>query len=132
MRIILLAIIAMAAFYTASINDTYACRASDIECNRSSDGTTFKGDRQLTKTISVTVCHGYWDLLDVGTIAGRSTKWWAPVMVFNNWYGDLPEVTKRCKKYSVKAGTELRLFAECVQRIISTGRMYKSGTYTMT
>lgn len=108
-----------------------ACTLTPTECNRASDGVTFNGDRQLVQPIDVTVCHTYWNRLNVGTYRGRTTKWWAPIMKYNSWYGDLPVVTNECKKYSVKPGTELRLFADCVNRVITTGAMNKPGVYYM-
>lgn len=102
-----------------------------VGCNPA-DIITFNGDRQIPDQIEVKVCHGYWNLLDPGQYNGRLTKWWAPVMVYGTWYGDLPVVTNPCKTYWVKPGSELRLYADCVERVISTGKMTRPGRYDMT
>lgn len=129
MRLLLgLAAIVLAGIMFAS--PSYACDQK-VGCNPA-DIVTFSGDRVLQDQIKVEVCHGYWDLLDPGRYNGRLTKWWGPVMVYGQWYGDLPIVTTPCKTYWVKPGTELRLFAECVDRVITTGRMTRPGRYNMT
>lgn len=101
------------------------------ECNRSTNGPTWDGTGAVQNAIEVEVCHGYWHLLDVGTYRGRSTKWWSPIMKYGDWYGDLPTVTKPCKTYWVRPGTELRLYASCVEALITTGPMRRSGKYVM-
>lgn len=103
-----------------------------VACGNAADIITWDGNKKLRDQIRVEVCHGYWDLLDPGTYRGERTKWWAAAMVYGEWYGDLPVVTAPCKTYWVKPGTELRLYAECVQRVISTGKMTKPGRYVMT
>lgn len=114
------------------VTSAFACeRAATVGCNPA-DIITFHGDRKIPDQIKVEVCHGYWHLLDPGYYKGQLTKWWAPVMVFNTWYGDLPVVTQPCKTYWVKPGAELRLYADCVQRVISTGKMTRPGQYIMT
>lgn len=116
----------------ALASPSQACDA-EVGCNPA-EIITFHGDRVLEDQIEVRVCHGYWDLLDPGRYNGTLTKWWAPVMVYapTDWYGDLPVVTAECKTYWVKPGVELKLFADCVQRVITTGRMTRPGTYIMT
>jgi len=108
-----------------------ACGVTKEECNRNVLGITFEGTVVIKNPIEVTVCHGYWDQLDVGTLKGRATRHWGPVMVYNGWYGDLPIASTECKTYWVRPGTEMRLFASCVDRIVTTGVMRKPGTYTM-
>lgn len=108
-----------------------ACGVTVDECNRNTAGITFQGNVQIPDPIRVEVCHGYWDQLDVGTYRGQQTRWWEPVMVYGNWYGDLPTATQACKVYWVRPGTELRLFASCVDRLISTGAMNRPGRYVM-
>ncbi len=108
-----------------------ACGVTVEECNRNAIGVPFKGNQKIPDPIRVEVCHGYWNQLDVGTYRGQKTRWWGPVMVYNAWYGDLPIATKECKTYWVRPGTELRLFASCVDRVISTGVMNRPGRYIM-
>ncbi len=115
-----------------SVTEAVACDHKTTICGNTADKITFQGDRQIKDQIKVEVCHGYWDLLDTGSYNGQNTKWWAAAMVYGNWYGDLPVVTNPCKIYWVKPGTELRLFAECVDRVISTGQMTRPGRYVMT
>lgn len=130
----LLAIIGlqMSPFGDYLITDAAACeKAAAVGCIPA-DIITFSGDRAIPDQIRVEVCHGFWHLLDPGQYKGQLTKWWAPVMKYNSWYGDLPVVTKECKTFWVKPGSEMRLFADCVDRIISTGKMTRSGQYIMT
>lgn len=109
---------------TIACDDEVGCYPAEI--------VTFHGDRIIKDQIEVKVCHGYWDLLDPGRYNGTLTKWWGPVMVYGDWYGDLPILTSECKTYWVKPGSEIRVFARCVERVITTGRMTHSGTYTLT
>lgn len=114
------------------ITDAIACeKVTAVGCNPA-DIINFKGDRKIPDQIKVEVCHGYWHLLDPGQYNGQLTKWWAPVMVYGQWYGDLPVVTNPCKTYWVKPGSEMRLYADCVERVISTGKMTRPGRYDMT
>lgn len=104
---------------------------SERTCNRSTDGRTWKGEGTIAKPIPVTICHGYWNQLDVGTYRGVKTKWYSPVMQFGEWYGDLEVVTSACKKFWVRPGTVIKLYASCVERVISTGPMKRPGQYVM-
>jgi len=109
-----------------------ACGITEQECNRNSLGITFAGTVQIENPVKAVVCHGYWNQLDVGTYRGEPTRWWGPIMVYHSWYGDLPIATQECKTYWVRPGTEMRLFASCVDAVITTGAMNESGTYVMT
>ena len=101
------------------------------ECNRATNGRTWKGEGTIANPIQVTICHGYWDQIDVGTYRGVKTKHYSPVMQYGNWYGDLKVVTSQCKLFEVKPGTIIKLYASCVERVISTGLMMRAGQYVM-
>lgn len=114
-----------------------ACDISgDRGCYRESSGVVFRGDRVLPRTIEVTVCNPYLDQYDIGTLRGVRTRWWGPVMRYVSqkhgaWYGDLEILTQECKTYWVLPGTEIRVFADCIDALITTGRMTRAGTFNM-
>lgn len=117
--------------FNIGIVEVAACEHKVQICGNSANGVTFSGDRQIKDQIKVEVCHAYWHLLDVGNYKGQRTKWWAPVMNYNSWYGDLPVITTECKTFWVKPGTELKTYEECVQRVVTTGKMTRPGRYMM-
>lgn len=116
---------------TASASSDCAVAQSASKCNRSTEGSAWKGEGTIAKPIQVTICHGFWNQLDVGTYRGVKTKWYSPIMQYGNWYGDLEVVTSQCKKFWVRPGTVIKLYASCVERVISTGPMNRSGQYVM-
>lgn len=107
------------------------CPQYKEECNRTAPKKNFKGDKQIPDQIRVTVCHKYWDRLDVGTLNGRRTKWWGPSIQFSGWSADLPATAQRCKTFYVKPGSRITTYASCVDRVIRTPAMKKAGTYSM-
>jgi len=112
------------AFVVSTAGAGGFCPSRTSCVSRPAPTVTFRGDRELVAPISVTVCHGYWGRL-------ASPRWWNPTIRFGGWEQDLPPVRSACKTYSVKPGTDMRLFASCVQRVIGTGPMRVPGTYTM-
>lgn len=115
-----------------SVTDVQAASCKRVaECNKAADIISFSGDRKLKDQIKVEVCYSNWHRLNTGTYNGANTKWWGPVMVYASWYGDLPIVTTPCKTYWVKPGTEIKLFDECIQKVVSTGKMTRPGKYVM-
>jgi len=104
---------------------------TEQSCNRSTDGRTWKGEGTIANPIVVTVCHGYLKDIDVGTYRGVKTRYYSPVMQYGGWYGDLEVVTSPCKTFEVRPGTVIKLYAPCVERVISTGPMKRSGQYVM-
>lgn len=133
MQIIRNTALAVAVLFGLALTATSAaaCGVTQQECERNSIGVVFTGDFAIKAPIEVTVCHGYWSQIDVGTHRGRKTRWWGPVMKYGSWYGDLPISTNECKTYWIRPGTEFRLHASCVDRLITTGVIRKPGTYVM-
>lgn len=103
------------------------CGGSTAICNggKPMPAVNFHGDKVLKKTMAVTVCHGYWERL-----AGPK-RWWNPTIRYGGWEADLAAVQAKCKTYHVVPGTDMRLFANCVNRVIGTGPMTHPGRYVM-
>lgn len=133
MRMILLFAGAALAALSLSSENSAACRVNDTECNRATDGNVWSGTDKKPNQLLVTVCHGYWDRLDVGDYRGVRTRWWEPVIVKGNWKSTpLPTITQRCKKMWRRYGEQVAVFASCVNRIIWTPPITTSGkTYTL-
>jgi len=112
------------------VSKAQACSTRQTNCV-DTDGLTWKGKGRMKVLIhNVTVCHKYFDLLSATSFKGSKARWWMPVMKRGGWYGDLPGYTKQCTTFAdFTPGTEVRVFARCVDRLITTGAIYKSGTY---
>lgn len=131
-RAIFIALTLMTALIGYSIFSTPAAacgKTKQVACGLTAPEKHFSGKKQLVKPIKVTVCHSYWNQLDIGHLNGRATRWWGPTIRYHRWAADLPAVASECKSWWVKPGTSIDTFASCVQRIVRTGPMRRSGTY---
>lgn len=92
----------------------------------------YKGTKFPKDTIEVTVCHPSWDKLVVGTLPdGRKSKGWGPTLVdLNGSESNLVVATEECKLFTRSKGQVIQSL-DCGDRIITTGKMLKSGTYYM-
>lgn len=121
-------------FVGLGVGQALACtRTVGIDCNRVSTGVPWRGKGRMPNLIhNVTVCDPYFDRLNIGTYRGVRTRWWAPTMVRAGWFGDLPVYTTQCTTFKdFTPGTEIRIYASCVSRVIKTVPIYKPGTYYM-
>lgn len=132
LKYLFVALFATFIFYGASPETAAACQkisASEKICGDTAPQKYFKGDKQLVAPVKVTVCHPYWNRLDIGRLNGRATRWWGPTIRYGNWHADLPATASECKSFWVKPGTVIDSFASCVNRIVRTPRMMRAGTY---
>src|SRR5690606_21975366 len=104
------------------------CRKRDDDCNRATSGKSYRGTDTNPNKIQVTVCHGYWHLLDVGTYKGQRTRWWEPVIVKGEWKSTpVKTITSECITMWRRPGEQVAVYADCVKRIIWTPPLYVSG-----
>lgn len=131
MRTLLFAAFAMLCF--ACMGDSAsACGRKEPDCNRTTEGHTYRGTDTNPNKIKVTICHGYWNELDVGTYRGRRTRWWEPVIVKAGWKSTvLPTNTTECVTMWRRYGEQVSTYADCVKRLIWTAPITRSRTYIM-
>jgi hypothetical protein len=130
LRTIIIAAFAVFCLSYFGGNSASACTKHD--CNRTTSGHTYHGTDTKPNLIKVTVCHGYWNQLNVGTYRGRRTRWWEPVIVKDGWKSTvLPTNTTECVVMWRRYGEQVSTYASCVRRLIWTAPITRSRTYIM-
>lgn len=126
-------LVSMSVYLFGGTISANACGQSvQVACGNTAPDKHVSGNKQIKNPIKVTICHTYWNRLDVGILNGRKTKWWGPTIRYGSWSMDLKATASQCKSWWVVPGTVIDSYANCVQRIVTTSRMYKSGTYWLT